>query len=618
MGSTTDIRRVQGIIGKMIDKGANENQVKIILADEGFTYEEYLRKSQRFAKAGGKVVEAGFGRLLAQGLSLGFADEIEAFVGSLGGKDYAQTVQAIRNGIADYREDNAVAAFSAEMAGAAIPTLAALVAAPFTSGASTTAVAPTLARLALHGAKVGGGTGFVSGVGTSEGGLKNRLTGGAIGTAIGGPLGAVIPGATQAVKGLGSLVKPFVSKTRQGEVVGDILNAKATNVHNAVQNLKAAGELIPGSAPTTAQVARDPGLAALQTPIRSSFDPLNRIGERLSQQNTARQRVLERLSGGADETITRAEQKRARITSPMRESAFDESKIPDRIIPSGYTLTVKKTIDDLLAAPEGKRKTIKTALNKVWKEIKKADTVRELYAIRKDVRLRSLGKLDKDTGTDKFAKSQLNKVIDEIDNVIESAAPGYRAYMRRFSRMSRPIEQMKVLQNIRSKSELAAPDVMSGEGVLSQAALKRQLKRPDLIDKTGRPVLSPSQIHQVNRVLEDLNRATAPTAPFVKVPGSDTAKNLTVANVIGRALNNPDGSLGRALADQIGLLYTMPEKRVRALLIDAMLDPKLAADLMEKASKSSVNRVSKALRSKIRLTGIAGTTGTMSGLLANQ
>ena len=62
----------------------------------------------------------------------------------------------------------------------------------------------------------------------------------------------------------------------------------------------------------------------------------------------------------------------------------------------------------------------------------------------------------------------------------------------------------------------------------------------------------------------------------------------------------------------------MPERQVRKLIVDAMLDPKLASNLMSEASESSMKRLSVALRNKMRLTGAAATAGTLSGLLSNQ
>ena len=603
-------RRIKPIIQKMIDGGATRVEIETILADEGVSYNQYLQDSQRLGKAKGKVIDAGFGRTLLQGLLLGFSDETEAYVRSLRGEDYDSTLAALRNGLTQYREENPTAAFAAEMSGAALPTIAAMIAAPFTGGSSTAVVAPTLGRLALRGAGVGAGTGFVAGFNSGEGGAANRLKGGAIGGVIGGLGGGALPVATTALKGGYNALRPVFSKNSGREIVGDALNSVATNPQAVPAALRSAPEYVPGSRPTTAQAAQDPGIAALQTPVRSAYDTQNRIAQQLSEQNSARQSVLGRISGESDEAIKYAERKRNAITGPRRENAFDQSQISDNVIPSSVTLVVTKSIDDLLNTPAGKRRTVATALNAAKKDIEKADSLRALYEIRKDLRLASLGKLSGPRSDFRLAKGQLQKVIDEIDNVIESGAPGFKKYMNSYRKMSRPIDQMKFLQELRSKSEQAGPDVLTGENVLSQAKMKSQMKNiPD-------GLLSPSQARQVNNVAADLNRSTAPTAPFIKVPGSETAKNLTIGNVMGRILSNPNSSFARVAGDKLGLLYGLgPETRVRELLIDAMQDPRLAADLMEQATDSSMARLGAALRSKMRMTGGAASVGTAAGLL---
>tara|TARA_R110000765_G_scaffold96319_1_gene181484 strand:- start:2021 stop:3850 length:1830 start_codon:yes stop_codon:yes gene_type:complete len=595
---------------RMEKGGATKAEVEAYLGHNGFTFPQFITRVGRNAKAGGKTVEAGFGRLFAQGISLGFADELEAHVRELNGQDYDKSLQAIRNGIADYREENGGTALVAEMAGALAPTIGALIAAPFTGGSSAAVVAPTLGRLALRGAGVGGGTGLVAGFNAGEGGVANRLKSGALSGAIGAVGGFALPVAATSVKGAYNALRPIFSNNSSREIVGDALNSVATNPQAVPARLRGAPEYVPGSRPTTAQAAQDPGIAALQTPVRSNYDTQNRIAQQLSQQNSARQSVLGRISGESDEAIKYAERKRNAITGPKRENAFDSSQISDEIIPGSVTLVVKKMINDLIKTPAGKRRTVASALNSAKKDLEKADSLRALYEIRKDLRLAAQGKLSGPRSDFRLAKRQLQEVIDEVDNIIESGAPGYREYMNSYRKMSRPIDQMKMLQELRRKSEQAGPDVLTGQNVLSQAKMKSQM--------VGVPdgVLSQSQTRQLNNVMTDLNRSTAPTAPFIKVPGSETAKNLTVGNVMGRMLSNPNSSFARVVGDKLGFLYGLgPESRVRELLIDAMQDPRLAADLMEEATDSSMARLGAALRSKMRMTGGAASIGTAGGLL---
>lgn len=337
------------------------------------------------------------------------------------------------------------------------------------------------ARIIGTGAAVGGLAGFGAGEGTPAEQAKSAATGALFGAGT-APLA---PLAISGGKGAYQAARPIISRKARENIVGDILNKAATNPAAAQQSLRNPPTFVPGSYPMTAQAARDPGLAALQTPVRSTMDDSNRIAQRLSEQNEARQSVLGRISGESPETIAYAERKRKAITDPMRERALDSSVISDEIIPSGYTLTVTKRIEDMLASPAGKRSTVRKALNSAKGQIKQADNIRDLYEIRKDLRLAQLGKLSGPRSDLRFARKELGEIIEEIDTVIESAAPGFRAYLKRYTTMSRPINQMEFLQGLRGKSALAGPDVRTGQEILSQPKFKRELlKRASKICRT--------------------------------------------------------------------------------------------------------------------------------------
>ena len=81
-------------------------------------------------------------RTALQGLSLGFADEVEARAKSIiTGQPYEQTLDEIRSGIKAYQEARPKEAMAYELGGAIAPML-------LTGGG---AAAPTLGRLALRG-----------------------------------------------------------------------------------------------------------------------------------------------------------------------------------------------------------------------------------------------------------------------------------------------------------------------------------------------------------------------------------------------------------------------------------------------------------------------------------
>ena len=150
---------------------------------------------------------SGFGditRAAAQGLTFGFADEIEAAVRSAfdSGKTYAEVVKDVRGQIDSFRQRNPATAFSAEIAGAILPTIAA----QFVPGGQA-ALASTGARIsqgvrALGGgqkatrtaqvAAASGGQSALYGAGSAEGGLAERLPSAAASGVIGTVAGPVI------------------------------------------------------------------------------------------------------------------------------------------------------------------------------------------------------------------------------------------------------------------------------------------------------------------------------------------------------------------------------------------------------------------------------------------
>jgi hypothetical protein len=169
------------------------------LRTEGYTPERFKTAVERYSKTGGKEVDAGAGRAFLQGLSFGFADELEALIKSKArGTDYDQEVAAIRYGMQDYADENPAMNFVAETAGT-LPYMA-------LGGAGLAAKAGQLGlkSAAGLGALTGGATGAMTGLGTAEGDLVERLPSAAAGGVLGAGLGAATPFAAKQVGELAS------------------------------------------------------------------------------------------------------------------------------------------------------------------------------------------------------------------------------------------------------------------------------------------------------------------------------------------------------------------------------------------------------------------------------
>jgi hypothetical protein len=103
-----------------------------------------------------------------------------------------------------------------------------------------------------------------------------------------------------------------------------------------------------------------------------------------------------------------------------------------------------------------------------------------------------------------------------------------------------------------------------------------------------------------------LNRAT-------KMPGSDTFKNMSTANVIGgiigKQIFGDVPSVLQKVAAPMNWLYNGTDDKIRELLVSAMLDPKLASRLMAKASETSMEPLGKELQRKAMNLGYGAVFG---------
>lgn len=168
----------------------------------GVVPKTFIKLTKDFQK---NAVDYGFMRSVAQGITFGFADEIEALAKSaVGDGTYEQEVAKVRAGKAAYEGEYPMRAMAGEIAGA-LPSLAfpagmalkgattlgkAVLPATQMSSRAAPAVAPTFTREGMKATAVGGTEGFLGGYGrgeTSEQRLERGAQEGIIG-AVGAPL----------------------------------------------------------------------------------------------------------------------------------------------------------------------------------------------------------------------------------------------------------------------------------------------------------------------------------------------------------------------------------------------------------------------------------------------
>lgn len=486
---------------------------------------------------------------------------------------------------------------AAQLAARALPMVTSPVARGFTEMLSTSPRAQTAA--ALSAATAGGML--------REGGAPPAAqVGGAMLAGMVAPGGPTLSTTQRALAAPREMVRPFTQEGRE-VIVGNVLRQMATDPERAIANLQAAQPTVPGVRVTTAAGARDPGLAAAETPIRA-LDVSGAFPSVLSANQQALLESFRRLSGRPG-SVERAEAKRQEITAPLRESAFANAQ-PVNVAP--ITAAIEGTLTD----PAKQRQTVDQAMRFVSDLlVRRVDPTTgtinpmALYSVRKDIADAMAGKLAGEQANLRLARRELNSLLPVIDAVIESGAPGFNRYMQQFEKSSSAIDQMRLLQDIERRVTTGQPNLMTGEPVLAASALRRQVAAKS--EELGTQ-LSPAAQRRLDNIINEINRGQAATAPGVKAPGSNTFQNMSMGNLIGRVFSESlaDNTTLRTMTRPLDFLYKLPDQQIQRLLVEAMLDPQLAAQMMSKASVMKVEPLAKSLRKKAEELGYGAMIGT--------
>jgi hypothetical protein len=468
--------------------------------------------------------------------------------------------------------------------------------------ASMQASRELLMQSPIFQATSGGAAALASGLAREEGAgpLEQLGYGMLAGTVAPSAGAAAATGAQAAGRAAREAVRPFTEAGRE-VIVGNVLRQLARDPEMAAARMEQYTPSVPGYTPTAPQASRDVGLAGAVPAVRA-MDETGRFTTQQMQANQARVNVLDRLAKDK-ETLAAAIAKRDEVTAPLREAAFAQSTVTPETFGSAIALNVNKTIDDILASPAGKRSTVQSVVTDARDDIARASTPAELYEIRKDLRAAAQGLLDKsdrggpNASAYKAAKSQLEQIIRSVDETIESAAPGYQDYLRKYAASSRGIERLEAAQEFRSKVQSTIPMMLddpsrASEYMLSQPAFVRAIRG---IEKDTD--LSPSQVAVLKRVANDLDQATF---RVTQEPGSNTFKNFSIANIMGgivgkQMFGEVPASMQKGVAS-LNWLYGGSDDQIRAVIVDAMLDPKLAARMMRKATTAELVPVSEQLK----------------------
>lgn len=444
--------------------------------------------------------------------------------------------------------------------------------------------ANTLAGAGLAGAAYGALQPVASDEGgVVEGKLKNTAMGGALGS------GATLAGRglVAGAKTLKALTEPF-TKGGQNTIVGRTLNRfagdKADEVIAAAQAAKSS---IPGVQPTLAEAALNPGISQLsRSPVTELTSALT---ERGIKNNAARLEALREIAGDAGKMD---------FFTAMRDTTADKlykAAFKQGIKPKALTPKVQGQVAELMQNP-----AIQDAMPVAQRLAKfdgidladPAGSLNGMHYLKKA--LDDILDKGKQTGIGKIEARKIAETKDALLGVMDRLSPKYKEARQVYEAMSKPIAQMKVGQEFYNKAAPALTDYgMPAE--VRAGAFSQALRNADQTAKTATGfkkatldgVMSKEQIAMLNEIAKDMAKASQAQS-LAKGVGSNTAQNLASENIL-RQLMGPLGMPQSWMESQaLPSLLRAPqfvlkgqEPAIQAKLAEAMLDPQMAAMLMQ-------------------------------------
>jgi hypothetical protein len=440
-------------------------------------------------------------------------------------------------------------------------------------------------------AAIGGVTGALQPSTSTSETVKNTALGGLIAPAT---IAAVRGGQAVYQAGRG-LAEPFTS-AGQDRLAAEVLRRSATDPAKAVQNASRAGELVPGSKPTLAQVANDPGLAQLERTILNNPEYAPALQARFGDQRMARLNAIKDVAGRGDhydeiaagrslfanEDYSKAmaagiDQDMAKAMQPQIQSLMER---PSMIRAQQDAIRLAKesgkALDDF-GSVEG-MDWLKKALDN---QISKAAVPGS-----------SIGKED---------LRALVQTKADLMATLEQIAPAYKEANQNFAAMSKQVNSMDVARTLLDKlnkpgARYMQPGTAKEMGDAYSTELAKSfdsVKKATGMNKDITQVMSKPDIAALENVARDLGRKSfAETAGGAK--GSPTAQNLASQNMLRRVLG-PTGLpetwaesnflQGLVSPVQIGSKLSGADQKIMERIAQGLIDPVDGIGLLSKPAQ---------------------------------
>lgn len=486
-----------------------------------------------------------------------------------------QMVGAVdRDDVAESRKlDKSLMDTGAGMAGSFTGNVAALAPTVFIPGANTMA----------GSALIGAGTGLAQ-PSTST---KETLTNVGIGGVIGPAALAVGRGVKAAASGLGAVRDTF-TKSGQERIAQDILRASATNADDAARNLQAAKPLLPGSAPTAGQAARDPGIAQLERTFLNNPELAAPLQQRYAGQRAARMSAVQDVAG-TDEYYNAIKEGRNVFAREDYFKALQQGIDPD------VAASIAPQIESLMGRPsiQQAQRVAKSLARESDQNISDFGSLEGLDWLKKALDNQISKAAQPGTSIGKQELRALQQTKSDLMATIEQIAPGYKAANDNFAGMSQQINSMDVARDLLKRYEPASAQYGNSAREMGNAYQKalsgatESVKKQTGMNKGISEVMNPGDVNQLEAVARDIARQQY-AQEAGRAVGSPTAQNMISQNMLRRFLGPTglpegmaDNTILQTLLRPVEFAGKVATPKIQSRLAEIMLDPEQAAQALQ-------------------------------------
>jgi hypothetical protein len=393
-------------------------------------------------------------------------------------------------------------------------------------------------------------------------------------------------GASALYQGAKGLVEPL-TKGGQERIAARVLQTSATNPAKAAAKAQGARALVPGSQPTLAQVADDPGLAQLERTLLNNPESAPALQQRFAQQRAARINAVQDVAGTDDYYDAIKEGRRIFANEDYAKATLDPK----------MAKAMQPQIENLMARPsiQKAQATARELAAETGESIEDFGSLKGMDWLKKalDEEISKASVPNSSVGKERLKALVQSK--DDLMKTLEQVAPGYKEANDAYGAMSRQVNSMDVARSLYDKLQKPGSEYLGNSaremGQQYAEGLSKSVesvKKSTGMNKPLRDVMNTRDIAALENVAKDYGRkAFAENAG--KAGGSPTAQNLASQNMLRRILG-PTG-LPESWSESTmlqSMLYpvqgvsklTGADKRIMERLAMSLLDPTEAATLL--------------------------------------